>query len=83
MVLTPGSVSSKAHAYPAARTIWTSSYFTGSVWPVAIYVMAMAVITLVSLYFLRETHQRDINDVHLTSPDGKLASHDLSSTPTK
>jgi hypothetical protein len=57
------------------------TYFTGSVWPVAIYVMAMAVITLVSLYFLPETHQRDINDVHLTSPDGKLASHDLSATP--
>lgn len=36
--------------------------YTGSVWPVAIYVMAMAAITLVSLFFLPETHRRDIND---------------------
>jgi len=59
------------------------TYFTGSVWPVAVYVMAMALITLVSLYFLPETHERDINDVHLTSPGGKLASHDLSATQAK
>ncbi|GFG51443.1 MFS transporter [Mycolicibacterium agri] len=38
------------------------SAFTGSAWPVAVYVMAMAAITLVSLYFLPETNERDIND---------------------
>lgn len=35
----------------------------GTVWPVAIYVIAMAAITLVSLFFLPETHRRVINDV--------------------
>jgi MHS family shikimate/dehydroshikimate transporter-like MFS transporter len=35
------------------------SAFTGSSWPVAVYVMAMAAITLVSLHFLPETNQRD------------------------
>lgn len=35
----------------------------GTVWPVAIYVMAMAAITLVALVFLPETHRRIINDV--------------------
>ena len=46
--------------------------FTGSVWPVAIYVMLMAAITLVSLFFLPETHLRDINDVdsHSTAEVG-------------
>jgi len=39
------------------------SYYSGSVWPVAVYVVAMALITIVSLYFLPETHRRDINDV--------------------
>ncbi len=55
------------------------SHFTGSVWPVAVYVMAMAAITLVSLYFLPETHKRDINDVQLTSPENHLA--DKSAAP--
>jgi hypothetical protein len=45
--------------------------------------MAMALITLISLYFLPETHERDINDVGLTSPDGKPMSPDLSATPAK
>jgi len=39
------------------------SYYSGSVWPVAVYVVAMALITIVSLYFLPETHRRNINDV--------------------
>jgi MHS family shikimate/dehydroshikimate transporter-like MFS transporter len=39
------------------------SYYTGSVWPVAVYVVAMALITIVSLIFLPETHRRDIDDV--------------------
>ena len=36
---------------------------SGSVWPVAIYVMVMAAITLVSLFFLPET-PRDLRDVN-------------------
>jgi MHS family shikimate/dehydroshikimate transporter-like MFS transporter len=47
---------------PLIGTTLLSAY-SGSVWPVAIYVMAMAAITLVSLFFLPETHKRDINDV--------------------
>jgi MFS family permease len=38
------------------------SAWSGSVWPVAIYVMAMAAISLVSVYFLPETHRRDLRD---------------------
>lgn len=45
------------------------SYYSGSVWPVAIYVIAMAAITLVSLFFLPETHRREINDVRTTAGD--------------
>jgi metabolite-proton symporter len=48
------------------------SYYSGSVWPVAVYVVAMAAITLVSLALLPETHKRDINDVHATG-DGTAA----------
>ncbi|ANW62462.1 MFS transporter [Mycobacterium sp. djl-10] len=59
------------------------SYFSGSVWPVAVYVIAMALISLVSVYFLPETHKRDIDDAHLTSPDGKLTAGDLSASPAK
>jgi metabolite-proton symporter len=43
------------------------SAFSGSAWPVAVYVMAMATITLVSLYFLPETNERDINDADATA----------------
>jgi MHS family shikimate/dehydroshikimate transporter-like MFS transporter len=43
------------------------SAFTGSAWPVAVYVMAMAAITLVSLYFLPETNQRDVDDADTTT----------------
>ena len=39
------------------------SAWSGSVWPVAVYVMAMALISLVSVYFLPETHRRDLRDV--------------------
>jgi len=47
------------------------SHYSGSVWPVAVYVVAMAAITLVSLVFLPETHQRDIDDVHaIATGDG-------------
>lgn len=45
------------------------SAWSGSAWPVAIYVMAMAAITLVSLWFLPETHRRDINDVAMSVAD--------------
>lgn len=45
------------------------SYYSGSVWPVAIYVMVMALITLVSLFFLPETHQKEINDVQPAADD--------------
>ena len=31
-------------------------------WPVAVYVMAMAAISLVSVLFLPETHRRDLRD---------------------
>jgi len=51
---------------PLIGTSLVSAY-SGSVWPVAIYVMAMAAITLVSLVFLPETHRRDIDDVHVTA----------------
>jgi len=43
------------------------SYFTGSVWPVAIYVVAMALITIVSLILLPETNRRKIDDVAVSS----------------
>ncbi|GAA5130676.1 MFS transporter [Alloalcanivorax gelatiniphagus] len=39
------------------------SAWSGSVWPVAVYVMAMALISLVSVWFLPETHRRDLRDV--------------------
>ncbi len=48
---------------PLIGTSLVSAY-TGSPWPVAVYVMAMAAITLVSLWFLPETHRRDLDDVH-------------------
>jgi MHS family shikimate/dehydroshikimate transporter-like MFS transporter len=38
------------------------SAWSGSVWPVAVYVMAMAAISLVSVFFLPETHRRDLRD---------------------
>ncbi|MHA6630998.1 MFS transporter [Pseudonocardia sichuanensis] len=44
------------------------SYYAGSVWPVAVYVIAMAAITLVSLVFLPETHRRDIDDARAAQP---------------
>jgi metabolite-proton symporter len=44
------------------------SYYSGSVWPVAVYVVAMAAITLVSLAFLPETHLRDIDDARAVEP---------------
>lgn len=53
---------------PLIGTSLVSAY-SGSVWPVAIYVIAMAAITLVSLFFLPETHRREINDVHTTAGD--------------
>ena len=48
------------------------SAFSGSAWPVAVYVMAMAAITLVSLYFLPETNERDINDADATASPLRL-----------
>ncbi len=36
-------------------------HYSGSSWPVAVYVVAMALITLVSLFFLPETKDRDIH----------------------
>ena len=39
------------------------SAWSGSVWPVAIYVMAMALLSLISVFFLPETHQRNLRDV--------------------
>ncbi|UAL30764.1 MHS family MFS transporter [Nocardioides rotundus] len=53
---------------PLIGTSLVSAY-SGSVWPVAIYVIAMAAITLVSLFFLPETHRREINDVRTTAGD--------------
>jgi MHS family shikimate/dehydroshikimate transporter-like MFS transporter len=41
--------------------------FDNASWPVATYVVAMAVITLVSLVFLPETFRRDLRE-HETSP---------------
>ncbi|WP_374455230.1 MFS transporter [Nocardioides sp.] len=38
------------------------SAWSGSVWPVAVYVMVMAAISLVSVFFLPETHRRDLRD---------------------
>jgi metabolite-proton symporter len=45
------------------------SAWSGSVWPVAVYVMAMALISLVSVFFLPETHRRDLRDA--TAYDGE------------
>ena len=54
---------------PLIGTSLVSAY-SGSVWPVAIYVMAMAAITLVSLIFLPETHRQNIDDAE---EDARLA----------
>jgi metabolite-proton symporter len=49
------------------------SHYSKSVWPVAVYVVMMALITIVSLAFLPETHRRDINDVE---PNGAEKTND-------
>jgi MFS family permease len=54
------------------------SYYSGSVWPVAVYVAAMALITLVSLFFLPETHRRDIDDAAVAAADARPSGTDLS-----
>ena len=41
-------------------------------WPAAVYVMAMAAITLVSLYFLPETHRRDLHGSDHATIDDSL-----------
>jgi metabolite-proton symporter len=51
------------------------SAFTGSSWPVAVYVMAMAAITLVSLHFLPETNERDIDDADTTANTPRADAH--------
>ena len=56
------------------------SAFAGSAWPVAVYVMAMAAITLVSLYYLPETNERDINDAGATAD---FSSIDTNATATQ
>ena len=50
------------------------SAWSGSVWPVAVYVMAMAAISLVSVFFLPETHRRDLRDASAddATPDPAL-----------
>ncbi len=50
------------------------SAWSGSVWPVAVYVMAMAAISLVSVLFLPETHRRDLRDASAydATPDPAL-----------
>ncbi len=40
---------------------WLLGKSGGDPWPVAVYLIAMAVITLVSVWFAEETHQRDIS----------------------
>jgi metabolite-proton symporter len=57
------------------------SYYSGSVWPVAVYVVAMALITLVSLVFLPETHKRDINDVVATAAADSRTADNLAASP--
>ncbi len=57
------------------------SYYSGSVWPVAVYVVAMALITLVSLVFLPETHKRDINDVVAAASADSRTGEDLAASP--
>ena len=59
------------------------SYYSGSVWPVAAYVVAMAAITLVSLAFLPETHRRDINDVHGTDRETTPSTADLAGSAAR
>lgn len=56
---------------PLIATALVANY-SGSSWPVAVYVLAMALITLVSLVFLPETKDRDINDVSETSSASAL-----------
>lgn len=47
---------------PAVCTALVSAY-TGASWPVAVYVLAMAVLTVVSLVFLPETHKQTIEEL--------------------
>jgi MFS transporter, MHS family, shikimate and dehydroshikimate transport protein len=41
-------------------------------WPAAVYVMAMAAITLVSLFFLPETYRRDLHGADHATIDDSL-----------
>ncbi|MQA03553.1 MAG: MFS transporter [Streptosporangiales bacterium] len=54
---------------PAICTALVSAY-TGASWPVAVYVLAMAIISIVSLIFLPETHKKSIDEI-----DTKVHSH--------
>ncbi|HEX6447405.1 MAG TPA: MFS transporter [Streptosporangiales bacterium] len=44
-------------------------HFAGSSWPAALYVLAMAVISIVSLVFLPETHKRTLDEIDRNVPD--------------
>ena len=57
---------------PLIGTSLVSAY-SGSVWPVAVYVMAMALISLVSVFFLPETNRRDLRDVNAAPADRRPA----------
>ncbi|MQA81294.1 MAG: MFS transporter [Streptosporangiales bacterium] len=43
--------------------------FSGSSWPVAVYVVAMALISIVSLIFLPETHKHSLDEIDQNVPD--------------
>lgn len=64
---------------PLIATTLVVSY-SGASWPVAVYVLLMALVTLVSLFFLPETKDRDIT----ADPDGALVTADATtSAPTR
>ena len=67
---------------PLIGTSLVSAY-AGSAWPVAVYVVAMAAVTLVSLFFLPETHRRDINDATLGATPGEAGAAEVAPTGTR
>jgi MFS family permease len=45
-------------------SMWLLNYYGGVFWPVAVYMMVLAAITVVSLYFAVETHKLTIEETY-------------------
>jgi metabolite-proton symporter len=45
-------------------SMWLLTWYGGMFWPVAIYMMVLALITVVSLYFATETHKMTIEETY-------------------